>query len=427
MNDQGMARPAFVLLIATLLGGGFNTLFQIFMSNLIHDDVAELLTLLSILYIVAVPATAVQNVLIRYVSIYSSQGREPVIVWLMKRTMVLMTVAGLVVGIIVLLVLNVGEVRTTLKLTSNFAVLMLAIGVFISLVSTVGLGTLQGFQRFTVFGMQGVINYLIKFVLGVALVLLGFGLNGAMGGVVVGLAIGSAISFFFVRKHLFGKGEPGESKEIWWFTVPVMIGILCYTVLTQVDVIFASALMDKAQANSYASASIYAKIILYLPGAVSSVMFPRISRAHAEKEATVPLLRSSFLMVLALTGLATAIYVLFPNLILNILLPTNADRAIIAPTLQMLGVAMMLLGLTNLFMLYGLATDNRAYIYIMAVSLLVLAALVGGMVAGGIAVTPLILAAIMTGVGAFVLAVSWFYLFAVEIRGWGIGRGRSSP
>jgi O-antigen/teichoic acid export membrane protein len=51
-----------------------------------------------------------------------------------------------------------------------------------------------------------------------------------------------------------------------------------------------------------------AKIILFLPGAVSTVMFPKISRAYAMKGETSRILSTSFLMTLGLAGLVVTVY-----------------------------------------------------------------------------------------------------------------------
>lgn len=405
------------MLISTVVGGGCNFLYQVMMANLIPDDLAELNTLLAILYIVAVPSTAVQNVLIRYVSKYHALGNRDWISWLMRRVMVITTVAGVAIAILLVLVLSIPEVATTLKISTNLSVLLLAIAVLISLLSPVGQGPLQALQRFTTFGVVSVGNYILKLALGVGMVILGYGVAGAIGGVVIGLAFGTGLSLMVMRKYLFHKGVAVESREIWRFTVPATIGVLCFTILTQVDVIFATSLLPRDQASYYAAASTLAKIILFLPGAVSTVMFPKISRAYAVKGETGRILTTAFLMTLGLAGLMVAAYFLLPDLILSILIPANPYKELIAPILQWLGVAYLLLGLANIFMLYGLATDGHTYITIMGLSVVVLLTMVLGVVAMGVSFTPMIVVLIMLITGMFIVVLSAIYLIIVE-REW---------
>jgi O-antigen/teichoic acid export membrane protein len=173
-------------------------------------------------------------------------------------------------------------------------------------------------------------------------------------------------------------------------------------------------LLPKPQADLYASASPLAKIILFLPGAVSTVMFPKISKAHAENGATNRILKVAFAMTLLLSGMVVTVYLLFPDFVVNVLIPNNPNRYLIAPIMQWLGVAMLFLGLANLFMLYGLATDGHAYITIMGLSVLVLVAQVSVAVVIGSVFTPLLLAQIMIVTGLFIVVLSAIYLMIIE-------------
>ncbi|NLT37047.1 MAG: oligosaccharide flippase family protein [Methanomassiliicoccus sp.] len=412
-----MAGAAFIMLIATVAGGGCNFIYQVMMANLIPDDLAELNTLLAILYIVTVPASAVQNVLIRYVSKYNALEKPEVISWLMKRIFILTTSAGVALAIVIVLVLSIPEVASTLKISSNLGVLLLGIAVLFAMLSPVGQGPLQAFQRFVAFGTLTVGNFVLKLTMGVGLVILGYGVAGGIGGVLIGLAFASGLSLFMVRKYLLRKGTPTDSGEIWWYTVPATVAQLCFTILTMVDVIFATSLLPKDQASYYAAASSLAKIILFLPGAVSTVMFPKISRAHAVKGETSRILTTAFFMTLALSGLVVAVYFLLPDFILSILIPANPYRELIAPLLQGLGIAYLLLGLANLFMLYGLATDGHAYVTILGMSVIVLMAMIFAVVASGITFTPMILVLVMVATGMFIVVLSAIYLIIVE-REW---------
>jgi O-antigen/teichoic acid export membrane protein len=424
INAEGMAGPAFVMLVATVAGGGCNFLYQVLMNNYLPNEVAELNTLLAILYIVTVPSSAVQNVIIRYVSKYRALGNDSAVSWLLKRILLFTSAACVALAVLLIIILSVPSVSSTLKLTSTLPVVLLAIGVVISLVSPVGQGTMQALQRFTPFGAINTVNFILKLTLGVGMVLLGFGVSGALGGVIIGIAFGCGASILFVRKYLFMSSTPIEAKEIWRFTVPATVAMLGYTVLTQVDVILASSLLIKEQANYYAAASSFAKIILFLPGAVSTVMFPKLSKAHAVRsmrsraeDETMRILKTAFAMTIALSGLIVAVYFLLPDVVLNILVPDNPFKEQIAPILQWLGLAMMLLGLANLFMLYGLATDGHAYTIIITLSVIVMFSMVGAIVALGITFTPMLVVLVMFVTGLFIVTLSGLYLFVVE-REW---------
>lgn len=421
INAEGMAGPAFVMLLATVVGGGCNFLYQILMGNFIQNDLAELNTLLGILYIASVPSSAVQNVIIRYVSKFKVMGEESMVAWLLKRIMIFASLAGVAIAVLLLMILSVPSVASTIKVTSTLPVLLIAIGVVISMISPVGQGAMQAFQRFTPYGALTVGNFVLKLTIGVGMVLLGYGISGALGGVVVGLAFACGASIIFVRKYFFMASKPAEGKDIWRFTIPATVALLGYSVITQADVIFATSLLPATEADAYSAASQLAKIILYLPGAVSTVMFPKISKAHAESQLTSNnvdetsrILRAAFIMTVALSGLVVAVYFLFPNTVINVLYPLVAYKDQIAPILQWLGVAIMLLGLANLFVLYGLATDGHAYTVIIITSVLVMLSLFGFVIAMGITITAMTVVFIMFATGVFDVLISGLYLFTIE-------------
>jgi len=142
-----------------------------------------------------------------------------------------------------------------------------------------------------------------------------------------------------------------------------------------------------------------------------------MAKVHAQKGDTRNILRTAFGMTLLLSGLAAMAYVLVPDLIVSILIPGSDYRAFVPALLPPLGIAMMLLGLANLFMLYGLATDGHAYISIMVMSVLVMASLVGAVIASGTIFTPMIVALIMIATGLFMVSLSALYLVIIE-REW---------
>lgn len=417
MRKDGLGGPTLVMLIATVGGGACNFIYQIMMQNLVPRDVSEINTLLSILYIFVVPAGAIQNVLIRYTAKYHAQGRDSSISWLLRRTMVFVLILGTMASIGLMVVLNIPEVSDALMLTSSVPIVLVSLAVLFSLIMPIGMGPLQGLQRFTIYGVNYGGNYLLKLIVGVALVALGLGVSGAIGGVLVGILFGTMFSLFAVRRYILTPGERADSGEIWRFTIPTTVAALGFTILTNVDVILAALLMEKDPANYYTAASVLAKIILFLPGAMAAVMFPKVADLYAQRKETWKVLKTAFGITILISGLATAVFMLFPDFILHLLVPHNPYLVEIAPVMQALAPAMALLGLANLFMLYGLATDGHAYIVILFLSTVVLFSLVGAIVAAGLSFTPQMLAEVMILTGAFIIVLSGLYLFVIE-REW---------
>ena len=401
LDSDSISVPAFILIIATIAGGGCNFLFQIGMQNAIPNQISELNTLLSILYIISVPAGAVQSVVVKFVSKYRAENQDEAISWVMRRTFILVAGLGAAIGIIASFILCTDTIRTALKLTSTTAIILIGVAIFFSLLQPVGSGALQGFQQFTKYGTQSMLNYVLKLVVGMGAVLVGYGVAGAIGGVIAGIAFASILSLFFVRDYLFKKGKRVEIDYIWHSTLPSMIGMLCYTVLTNVDIIFGALLFDKDPANYYTSASTLAKVALFLPTAVVGAMYPKIARAYEEGRDPTPILRRSLLMMLILSVSVCLVYVIAPEFILNVLVHDVYPVAETAPLMRTLSISMLFIGVANIFMYYGLAVNAHSHIAIMGLSVIMLIASIAILLMLGIVITPYMLSEIMIGVGIF--------------------------
>lgn len=400
LDSDSISGPALILIIATIAGGGCNFLFQIMMQNTIPNQISELNTLLSILYIISVPAGAVQNVVVKFVSKYKAENNDDAISYIMRRTFILVAGLGAAIGIVTSFILCTDTIRGALKLTSTTAIALIGAAIFFSLLQPVGSGALQGFQKFTKYGTQSMMNYALKLIVGFGAVLAGYGVAGAIGGVITGIAFASILSLFLVKDHLLNKGTPVKTNEIWRSTVPSMVGMLCYTILTNVDIIFGAILFDKDPANYYTSASTLAKVALFLPTAVVGAMYPKIARAYEEGRDPNPILKRSLAMMLVLSLSVCAVYVIAPEFILNVLVRGVYPLEETAPLMRTLAIAMLFIGLGNIFMYYGLAVNAHTHIMIMGLSVAVLIGAIAFLSIAGIAITPYMLSIIMIIVGA---------------------------
>ncbi len=412
LNGNGYYGPAFIMLIATVLGGLCNYIFQIYMSGKLEPtSYSELSSILAILMIISIPSSTVQNVLIRYVAKYHAVGNEDGISWLLRRVLLSMTIVATVVTVAILF-LSPYFIHV-LKLSSTLDVEILAVGVFLSMISPVGSGPIQGLQRFHILAFQSLGNYMLKLVIGIGLVLLGFGVAGALGGVVLGIAFALVLTFYPIRHYLSKPGTPVESKEIWVYLAPVTIGVLCFTLITQVDVVIAGAFFPKDVAGVYDTMSMLGKIIMFLPYAISAVMFPKISQAYSQKGDTTTILKRSIWLTAALAGMVSVVYIVAPNFVITTLWGASSAYVQGASLLPILGIAMFFIAIGNLFLMYGFATDGHAYTVIMLFSALVLGLITAILVSIG-QLDPTTLAWALVATGLFNTAFSTLYLIIAK-------------
>ena len=361
-----MAKPALMMAVATLIGGGCDYLFQYFMSGTMSlADFSELSALLSMFYLAIAPAQVMSTFLVKQTSRLNVEGRKNEIAWLIRKMILYDTIAG--VAIAVGLYLLLPGISSFIYLSSTFPVFLLMAGVVISLISPVGYGTSQGLERFRFNALYGVTGPITKLGFGIFLVLVGFGIMGALGGVLIGLTLALIMALYSIRDLFRIKPVPVSGPELAKMrgsVLHVIIAVACLTVMVNIDIILARQYLDPNTAGLYAVCSMLGKIILFLPSSINIVIYPKLAAAHAKQSGTVAMMRLSVLIALAVTGVVVISFFLFPGQILRLLY--GGDKYIgAAAGLGILGLAMALLGVANLFMNYGLATDSRIYLAIM--------------------------------------------------------------
>ena len=351
------------MFLATIVAGGSDYLFQIVMGrSLGTDSYSELAAILSILYIMTIPALAIQNVMTRYVSKFRAEGKDSQISWMMRRVLMLVAVFSMLASG-ALLALG-GMLIDALALSSFMVVLLLGVSVFFRMLNPVAAGPLQGLQMFHEFGGQLSAQALVKLGAGWILVLLGFGIGGALWGVALGAVASALIPLVLMRKHLTIKGQAFPMAELWRYSVPAFVGVLAITVLTNMDVVLARYFFDGTSAGLYSASSNLAKIILFLPGAVSYVMLPKVSEANAKgDEAWGIVVRSFGLNVMLSLGIVF-LYILLSEPLIHLLYGSEFAGA--SEYLGLLAISMLLFGVANLFMTLGLSTDAFSYIWVLS-------------------------------------------------------------
>ena len=352
--------------VATFVGGGCDYLFQYYMSGTMpRGDFSELSALLGMFYLAIAPAQVFSTFLVKQTSRLSVEGRLNEISWLIRKMVLYEAITGAAIALVLFLLLP--GISSFIYLSSTFPVFLLMAGVVVALISPVGYGTSQGLQRFHYNAAYGITGPVTKLASGIILVVAGFAIMGALGGVLIGLILAMIVSIYSIRDLIRLAPVPVPKSDLVQMKgsiLYVIVAITCLTIMVNIDVILARQYLDPNTAGLYAVCSMLSKIILFLPSSINIVIYPKLAAAHAKRSGTVAMMRLSVLIALAFTGVVVAAFFLFPSEILRLLY--GGDKYLgAAAGLGILGLAMALLGTANLFMNYGLATDSKVYLAIM--------------------------------------------------------------
>ncbi|MEK9164993.1 MAG: oligosaccharide flippase family protein, partial [Chloroflexota bacterium] len=227
-------------------------------------------------------------------------------------------------------------------------------------------GSLQGWQDFQGMSIAGLIGPVMRLTAGAGLVWLGFGVSGALGGfLVAGLAAAGFTAFLLARRLIDVPPQPPAVtlKELIQFSLQVAVAALAFAALTNTDVVFARHFFPAEQAGHYSAAATLGKIVLFLPGPVATLMFPKASARHAARASRTSMLRKSALATLGLSLVVVAIFVVWPVGITRLLYGSEYTEA--GQWLSLYGLAMIGTALVNLLMFHYLAAREARFVGIM--------------------------------------------------------------
>jgi O-antigen/teichoic acid export membrane protein len=189
----------------------------------------------------------------------------------------------------------------------------------------------------------------------ILLIVFGFGLYGAVSGLLLGIIIAFVFSFFLLGDVLKEKtAKRLHIGEIKAYSLPVLVSFISITVFYSIDLILAKIFFPTI-AGEYASISMLSKILYFGSLPISKVMFPLSS--DKETRISSKILKKALLLtgMLCLAGLI--VYILIPGFIVNLFY--GSKYLSMAGLLFLPSIAMFLLSFSNIFVLYNLS--NKRY------------------------------------------------------------------
>ncbi len=358
-----LARHSLVMFAATTFAGIFNYLYQVYMGRAMGpEEYGVFGALFAIFYMIMVISQTLGTSATSFVSGFVGEGKQ--IGFFLSGSLKRMAILGFAVSII--FIASSGGLASLLKLPERGPVLALVPILFLTCVSPISSGALRGVKQFFALGFVNISNAFFKLAFGVLLVILGFGVSGALMGVVAGMLVSLVISFVYLKPY-FRPNKPHEPDfsymSFYSYSLPVMVAMFAFTVPANLDVVLAKYFFSATDAGLYTSASVLGKIIFFFPTGILAVMFPMIAEKHARGEDTTGLLRKSLLYTALLSGSVALGYLLFPQFVMKIF---GANYAAALPLIAPYGFAMFFFSLTVIVMNYHLAVKNMGYVALFA-------------------------------------------------------------
>lgn len=359
MTIKKLIKGGIVIIAGTLIGSAANYAYNTLTGRLLGPENYGIFTsLMSLLAIVSVPMMAIQTISAKFSSKFLAENRLGKIRALISSLHRRLWPIGVAAALIIMILS--GFVGRYLHIPSLVPIFILAIIFVVAFLVPITRGVIQGMQKFFQLSINTSLDALFRLSIGMALIGLGFKVNGAVGGVVVGTVLAYLFSFLPIRNILKHSSEPFDKKKIMEYSWPTVIVILCLTALVNADIIVAKHYLPAAEAGHYAALSTIAKIIFYFSGPIVGVMFPMISDLYSKGERHYHLLITTLIGVFGASMVILVFFTLAPQFTINILY--GKQFVSVWHFLPSMGLVMVLYGLVNVMANYFLSINKMKFV-----------------------------------------------------------------
>lgn len=358
MRSKG-ARAGLLVLGCSMVGHVGNYLFYVLAARALSPaGFADLSAMTALATITFMPATGIQAAVARDTASLLAAGRDDeadgLTRWLARR------VGAFQLCLLAVLALATPVAVTALSLATGSVWLAGIVWLTLGLGLQIGMGPLQGRERFGAVGgvLAGPMGALRPLLLlpGVAVA----GVPGALGALVVATVIGLVLMGWGLRSS-FARGSRNTATPLKG-ALPAVAALTAFASLTNADVLTAKTVLSSVDAGLYASAALLGKIALYAPSALALVLLPKVT---ARLEAGLDV-RGPALLTMAAT-LATGVTVtlgilLAPSSLVSLVFGAEYSEAYryAAPIAAVMTVASLL----QVQLMMALASGERATIWL---------------------------------------------------------------
>jgi len=353
---RALVRSGVVIALAVGAANVVNAVFQVSLARILDPpDYALLAALFAVVLVAAIPPLAFQATAAREVSSWLAAGDERAAGALLRgmlRSVVGWTIALLALGAVAV------AVAAAVGLEEPVAVGATVATVAVALAIPVVWGGLQGTGRFFALSGAHICFAVTRLAAGVAIGLAG----GGVGAIMIGLAGATALTVVVTAlpiRGLFGEGRGAPRQALATRpNVGAAVGLTALWALIYSDLLVARLAFSGDEAGSYAAASVGARVLLLVPIAATTVLFPRVAALHDRLRE-----RRHLAAGLAVVGAVSALAILlvwgFAGTVVD--LAFGSEYASADQWLGPLTVAMALYGLAIVYLYHFLALSRARF------------------------------------------------------------------
>lgn len=368
-NIDLFSRNIIVLFAGMALFNFLNLLYQLLIAHqLSPEHFAAFNALLSLFLVISSPLNTIQIAVAKYLAQLRARGEFLKIKFLLRGLFKKLLIPALLT--LLIFCFSSVFIINALKIPSHSAAyifaLLLALMWFIPLFK----GAAQGTESFAGFSLALILTGAAKLTLAYLLIAAGYDIAGAIAALLISELIGLAIYYFCLRPYFARGGQKEERldyRKLFGYILPPAATYFCFMSLVNVDMILVKYYFGPEESGYYSLAQMVGKILLFLPIAISTVMFPKTSGLNAVEQETTGTLKKSLFFAFSLCLAAALFYNLLPEFTLRVLTGKVFRQSLVLGRLFTVSMSFFTLG--YLLMLYFLSVNRYSFLKYLFLSL----------------------------------------------------------
>lgn len=350
---------SFYIFIGSTITNFLAFLLNLFFArSLSYADYGIFASLISVVTLTSIPGSSINTILVRFSTDYYSKGQIDHLKNFYKKAFKYILAFSLVV--LVAFVILSPLIQTFLHLDNPLYVVFVGICVFMGYIQILNSGFLQGLLKFGFLSFVNTVGALIKLIVGITLVFLGFRVFSGLGALFL-MSLGSFVIGFIPLRFILSKKAESDvripTREILKYALPVFVVILFMTSFASTDIILVKHFFSPHEAGFYAGLSVIGRVIFYFTIPIPAVMFPLLIRRHNLGKNFNNLFYLALGLVLIPSLAITGFYFLFPKFVVSLFLG-GRDYLAIVPYAGLFGINLTLFSLINVCVNFFLSLNK---------------------------------------------------------------------
>lgn len=368
-NKDSLLAAGIIFLIGAAASAIFNYLYHLFMGRMLGPlEYGILGSLFALIYIATFSTSAFNLSISKFSAELTGKQNLGAFKYLIRKSLAYTSFAGAV--ILVLYLISIPFIANFMNVEDYIGFVLVGLIGYLTLISAVLTGALNGTQKFIWQNSSSVASNFFKFAFAVILVYLGFGVNGALIAILIGLIICIGLALYpFISSLKNVRAEHFNSGKIPTYLLFAFFASVIPILLITLDQVLVKHYFSSTDAGYYVAAGMIAKVIWFGSGFLVGPLFPKVASLYSQGKDTSKILIKALIYTILLVIVGCAAYYIMPIFIVSMLYGSEYIEAV-PPLIGLFGVGIAMFSINQIMITYNLAIERKSFIWIFILAIL---------------------------------------------------------